>query len=122
MATPSARVTIEPAKPASGTHVRREANEIAMASPTTALLVPATAPLVLPAAPVAPPVIAPRDLDDGDPEGESYTARVLRIEGRARFYEEMFADAFSMWKTDRARLEAQAPALVQFFDRGGHLR
>jgi hypothetical protein len=53
---------------------------------------------------------------------ESYTARVLRIEGRARFYEEMFAEAFSMWRTDREALQDQAPALVRWFDQRNHLR
>jgi hypothetical protein len=53
---------------------------------------------------------------------ESYTARVLRVEGRARFYVEMFAEAFSMWRIDRQALQDQAPALVTFFDNGGHLR
>jgi hypothetical protein len=53
---------------------------------------------------------------------ESYTARVLRIEGRARFYEEMFAEAFSMWRADREALQDQAPALVRWFDQRNHLR
>jgi hypothetical protein len=55
-------------------------------------------------------------------QDESYTARVLRIEGRARFYEEMFAEAFSMWRTDREALQDQAPALVRWFDQGNHLQ
>jgi hypothetical protein len=53
---------------------------------------------------------------------ETYTGRVLRHEGRARFIEEMFAEAFSMWRTERATLQSQAPALVDFFDNGGHLQ
>ena len=57
----------------------------------------------------------------GDRE-ESYTSRVLRREGPARFHEEMFAEAFSMWRTNRQALQDQAPALVRFFDDGGHLR
>jgi hypothetical protein len=53
---------------------------------------------------------------------ESYTGRVLRRDGRAAFIREMFAEAFSMWRTERAALQAQAPELVRFFDGGGHLR
>jgi hypothetical protein len=57
---------------------------------------------------------------DQDP----YTARVRREESAKpwRFYEEMFAEAFSMWKTDKQRLHDQAPELEKFFERQDHLK
>ncbi len=52
----------------------------------------------------------------------SYTAEVLAEEGRTRFYQEMFADAFAMWRREPASLQSQAPQLVTFFDQGRHLQ
>jgi hypothetical protein len=60
---------------------------------------------------------------DGPPEArDSYTGLVLRHQGRASFLREMFADAFSMWRTEREALRDQAPLLVSFFDNGRHLQ
>lgn len=53
---------------------------------------------------------------------ENYTGLVLRRDGRDAFIREMFAEAFSLWRTARSDLQDQAPALVRFFDRGEHLR
>jgi hypothetical protein len=38
------------------------------------------------------------------------------------YFREEFAEAFRLWKMDRASLEEQAPALVEWFDKGGHLK
>jgi hypothetical protein len=56
--------------------------------------------------------------------GESYTANVRRVEHDKpwRYYEEMFAEAFAMWKTDKQALHDQAPALERWFDQGNHLK
>ncbi|MGH4012694.1 MAG: hypothetical protein ACRDSL_01885 [Pseudonocardiaceae bacterium] len=36
--------------------------------------------------------------------------------------DEFFAEAYSLWRNDRPYLQANAPALVTWFDSGGHLR
>ena len=48
--------------------------------------------------------------------GESHATKVFH------FHQELFAEAFAMWKTDRLMLYNQAPALAKFFDDGEHLR
>ncbi len=48
--------------------------------------------------------------------GESHATKVFH------FHQEMFAEAYAMWKTDRLMLYNQAPTLAKFFDDGEHLR
>src|SRR6185437_7697052 len=68
---PATRTQVEPARPSSGGHVRRDVLEdarqqvAAPLAPTTAPLVPTTAPLVPPAAP-PPSATTPGRPADGD--------------------------------------------------------
>jgi hypothetical protein len=40
----------------------------------------------------------------------------------APYFQEQFAEAFRLWRTERSTLEYSAPDLVRWFDAGGHLR
>jgi hypothetical protein len=51
-----------------------------------------------------------------------YTAKIRVVEKPAQFHIEMFAESFSLWKTDRRALQRVAPQLAAWFDEGNHLK
>ena len=51
-----------------------------------------------------------------------YTGTILQFETPAQFHIEMFAESFSLWKTDRRALQRVAPQLATWFDQGNHVR
>lgn len=50
-----------------------------------------------------------------------YTAKISLTEQRSQLQIEMFAESFSLWKTDRPALRRAAPDLAAWFEQGNHL-
>lgn len=51
-----------------------------------------------------------------------YTAKISVTEKLSQFHMEMFAESFTLWKTDPLALRRAAPQLATWFEEGNHLK